>query len=204
MPLELFLCNRCGKSFASEPSVQNHQNQRTSNCWKNYSILLQAEHALSLNADTSGNVQFLPSTPPPMPHSPSGSLMEVNMMDTTDTTDTTDTIDTTDTMAAMDPMDAMETDGANDPSDDQYPEQDASIPYTELFPGASEIFGKGKTFMDLFDDDEYAGNREMNLYYPFASQPEWELASFLLKSGLSMVAMDEFLKLQMVSAGVPI
>jgi hypothetical protein len=58
--------------------------------------------------------------------------------------------------------------------------------------------------MDLFDDDEYAENREMNLYYPFASQPEWELASFLLKSGLSMVAIDEFLKLQMVSAGVPL
>ncbi len=58
--------------------------------------------------------------------------------------------------------------------------------------------------MDLFDDDEYAENREMNLYYPFASRPEWELASFLLKSGLSMVAMDEFLKLQIVSAGVPL
>jgi len=44
----------------------------------------------------------------------------------------------------------------------------------------------------------------MNLYYPFASWPEWELASFLLKSGLSMVVMDEFLKLQIVSAGVPL
>jgi len=44
----------------------------------------------------------------------------------------------------------------------------------------------------------------MNLYYPFVSQPEWELASFLLKSGLSMVATDKFLKLQIVSSGVPL
>jgi len=112
-------------------------------------------------------------------------------------------MDTTDTMVAMDSMDVVE---MNDPNDQPDDEQDAPLPlhYTQLFPGASEIFGKGKTYMDLFDDDEYAGNRETNLYYPFASQPEWELASFLLKSGLSMVAMDEFLKLQMVSAGVPL
>jgi len=36
------------------------------------------------------------------------------------------------------------------------------------------------------------------LFYPFASQPEWELASFLLKSDLSRVAIDQFLKLQLV------
>jgi hypothetical protein len=62
-----------------------------------------------------------------------------------------------------------------------------------------QIYGIGKTYMDLFDDGEYAENREMNLYYSFASLPEWELASFLLKSGLSMVVTDEFLKLQMVA-----
>jgi len=117
----------------------------------------------------------------PTPLSPSRSVMEVNMMD------------------AVDPMDVIEMDGANNPSS-----EDATIRHTKLFPGASEIFGKGKTYMDLFDDDEYAGNRETNLYYPFASQPEWELASFLLKSSLSVVATDEFLKLQMVSAGVPL
>ena len=130
--------------------------------------------------------------------------MEVNMtdmmdtMDTMDTVDTMDMVDTMDTVDTVDPMDAIEIDGANDP------EQDATILHTELFPGASEIFGQGKTYMDLFDDDKYAENQETNLYYPFASQPEWELASFLLKSGLSVVATDKFLKLQMVSAGVPL
>lgn len=182
MPLGFFLCNRCGKSFASNPSVQNHQSQRTSNCWKNYSILLQAESATSSNPDTNRNVHFLPSMPTPL--SPSASAM-----------------DAIDPMDAMDPMDVIEMDGANDPSN---AEQNAMIPHTELFPGESEIYGKGKTYMDLFDDDEYAENREMNPYYPFASRPEWELASFLLKSGLSMVATDEFLKLQIVSAGIPL
>jgi hypothetical protein len=182
MPFGLSLCNRCGKRFASESSVQNHQNQRTSNCWKNYNILLQAEHALLSSASESEDVQLLPSLPIPL--SPPGSVMEVNMMDTAD---------------AMGSTDAVEMNGA----DEQYLDHD-TIPlyHTELFPGSSESFGKGKTYVDLFDDDEYAENRRTNLYYPFASQPEWELASYLLKSGLSMVAVDEFLKLQMVSAGV--
>ena len=111
-----------------------------------------------------------------------------------------------DVMDAIDAMDMMDVNKANYQSDDQYPKQDATLPptHTELFPGASDTFGQGQTYMDLFDEDDHAGKREMNLYYPFASQPEWELASFLLKSGLSMVATDEFLKLQMVSAGVPL
>lgn len=81
------------------------------------------------------------------------------------------------------------------------PEQEAVLPtfYTEFFPGSSKVFGKGETYMDLFEEDKYADARQTNLHYPFASQPEWELASFLLKSDLSRVAIDKFLKLQLVS-----
>ena len=71
--------------------------------------------------------------------------------------------------------------------------------YTDFFPGASKVFGEGETYMDLFDQDKYANERMANLYYPFASQSEWELASYLLKSDLSMAAIDEFLNLQLVS-----
>jgi hypothetical protein len=53
--------------------------------------------------------------------------------------------------------------------------------------------------MDIFDEDSHASKRENNVYYPFASADEWELASFLVKSGLSISAIDEFLKLQLVS-----
>ena len=71
--------------------------------------------------------------------------------------------------------------------------------YIEYFSGASEVFGQGETYMDLYDKDEYAERRKKIPYYPFASQPEWEMGSYLLKSGLSIAATDEFLKLQLVS-----
>ncbi|KAG1901098.1 uncharacterized protein F5891DRAFT_979664 [Suillus fuscotomentosus] len=55
----------------------------------------------------------------------------------------------------------------------------------------------GSTFLDLFDADEYAECRVDNLYYPFTSKEEWEVADYLLRSFLSMAAIDEFLKLSM-------
>jgi hypothetical protein len=74
--------------------------------------------------------------------------------------------------------------------------------YSVPFPGASQAFGKGKTFLDIFNKDDYADIRNDNLYYPFASQAEWKLASFLLQSGLSMAKTDEFLKLDLVSLNI--
>ena len=53
--------------------------------------------------------------------------------------------------------------------------------------------------MDEFDRDDHATMREENLYYPWASRQEWELASFLLRSSLSMAAIDQFLSLDLVS-----
>ena len=126
---------------------------------------------------TSEDVQLLPSTPPLIPQALSLTI-PMDMMDMMDMMD------------IVDAMDAVD------------PKQDTT--YAELFPGASESFGKGETFIDLFNGDEYAENQKTNLYYPFTSQQEWELASFLLKSGLSMVVMDEFLKLQIVSTAVPL
>jgi hypothetical protein len=66
----------------------------------------------------------------------------------------------------------------------------------------SKVFGKGETFMDVFNKDDYADIWNDNLYYPFASQAEWKLASFLLQSGLSMAQTDEFLKLDLVSLNI--
>jgi hypothetical protein len=72
--------------------------------------------------------------------------------------------------------------------------------HTEFYPGAAQILdGKGETFMNIFNKDEHAEKRERNLYYPFTTQDEWELASFLLKSDLSMAETDDYLRLQMVS-----
>ena len=66
------------------------------------------------------------------------------------------------------------------------------------FTGAGKTYGQGLTFLDRFNEDEYASFRTMNMYYPFSSKAEWELASFLLSSGLSMQRVDEFLKLKLV------
>lgn len=67
-------------------------------------------------------------------------------------------------------------------------------------PTSSRVFGHGETFMDQFDKDQFVEARKQGLlYYPFATRDEWELASFLLQSNLSMSAIDRFLKLELVS-----
>ena len=52
--------------------------------------------------------------------------------------------------------------------------------------------------MDQFFSDRYATFRQENLYYPFTSAADWQLASWLLRSHLSMAAIDDFLSLKLV------
>ena len=66
------------------------------------------------------------------------------------------------------------------------------------FPGAGVTYGSAPTFLDRFNEDQYAPFRTANAYYPFSSEVEWELASFLLSSNLSMQKVNEFLKLKLV------
>lgn len=75
----------------------------------------------------------------------------------------------------------------------------ATYPYiVEEHPTGSWTFGRGSTLMDQFRNDEFAHLRQELPYYPFASRDEWELASFLLRSDLSMSVLDEFFKLSLV------
>ncbi|KAG1797939.1 hypothetical protein EV424DRAFT_1546453 [Suillus variegatus] len=68
----------------------------------------------------------------------------------------------------------------------------------EEYDGAGACYSQdSSTFLDLFDADEYAECRVDNLYYPFTSKEEWEVADYLLHLSLSMAAIDEFLKLSM-------
>ena len=73
--------------------------------------------------------------------------------------------------------------------------------YQELHPNVPLIFGSGPGFVDVFNKDQHAQKRRDNLYYPFSSKEEWGLASWLLCSGLSMRAIDDFLALPIVSLG---
>lgn len=52
--------------------------------------------------------------------------------------------------------------------------------------------------MDEFLSDKYGSLRNQNLFYPFASQADWQIGSWLLRSGLSMTAIDSFLSLDLV------
>ncbi|KZP33945.1 hypothetical protein FIBSPDRAFT_698382, partial [Athelia psychrophila] len=63
---------------------------------------------------------------------------------------------------------------------------------------AGQTYGDGQTFMDLFNTDCYTGQRANNVYYPFCTKGDWEMGSWLLQSGLSMCAINDFLKLEKV------
>ena len=69
---------------------------------------------------------------------------------------------------------------------------------TEYFPDAACVYNGGFTFMNQFDADPFSALRKTNFYYPFTSWQDWELGSWLLQSGLSLVAIDKFLSLELV------
>ena len=71
--------------------------------------------------------------------------------------------------------------------------------FVQEYDGAAKTFGPGTTFMQQFECDEFSEERSQNLYYPFASRAEWELAAFLLRSDLSLSALDMLLSLNLVS-----
>ena len=71
--------------------------------------------------------------------------------------------------------------------------------FTKFFPGCSDLYPGGATFMDIFWQDKYTQEWQENLYYPFTSDKEWEFSSWCLHSGLSMAAIDSLLSLSIVS-----
>ncbi|KAG2131338.1 hypothetical protein DEU56DRAFT_740127 [Suillus clintonianus] len=75
--------------------------------------------------------------------------------------------------------------------------------FINWFPGASQTHGTSHTFLYLFNSDENSVHCATNLYYPFSGLKDWELASWLLHSGLSMRKIDSFLSLRMIQ-GLPL
>jgi len=76
--------------------------------------------------------------------------------------------------------------------------QDHTVPAVDTHPNIPSIYPGGATFMDQFFSDQYASFQRENLYYPFASRVDWQLASWLLRSRLSIAAIDDFLALELV------
>jgi len=69
----------------------------------------------------------------------------------------------------------------------------------KYYPGVLSTYGQGTTFMSNFFTNKYAYLQHENIFYPFASQEDWQLGSWLLRSGLSMAAINSFLSLELVS-----
>ncbi|KAG6372397.1 hypothetical protein JVT61DRAFT_7869 [Boletus reticuloceps] len=67
-------------------------------------------------------------------------------------------------------------------------------PYTN----ARSVMGNGQSFLAKFRQDKFAPHREFNPYYPFSTAEDWEVASFLLTSKLSMRAINDFLSLKLI------
>ncbi|KAF8220281.1 hypothetical protein L208DRAFT_1072016, partial [Tricholoma matsutake] len=72
-----------------------------------------------------------------------------------------------------------------------------SGPFVKKYEGAAKEYRVGVTFMSEFNCDQYAVECVENIYYPFASRDEWELAAVLLQSDLSMGSIDSFLLLKL-------
>ncbi|KAI5990601.1 hypothetical protein EDD15DRAFT_2170126 [Pisolithus albus] len=70
--------------------------------------------------------------------------------------------------------------------------------YVETYEGCTEAFPGGETFMDRFGHNQYAEQRRENSYFPWASRQEWSFASWLLRSRLSMAAIDSLLSLEIM------
>jgi hypothetical protein len=171
-------CQLCGKKFHDTARVLNHMNQPISSCRTYYEELLLIAETTQAGCPSGSpeGVQSSGIRPEDRPHEMDRSAASGGSSPIFDNPTPMATDD--------DPMTASS--HSNSPF------------FTEFYPGASKIFGSGPTFIDNFDNDEFSEERQAHPYYPFASKDEWQMASFLLRSGLSMAALDQFFKLELV------
>lgn len=83
-----------------------------------------------------------------------------------------------------------------EPQDEGIATQDDDSLIQEVFPNAGKVHQNVRTTLaTLFDERQELND---NLYYPFSSQTDWELAAWLHESGLPTEKIDGFLKLKYV------
>src|ERR1700722_17741462 len=162
-------CPRCGIRYKTHEKITRHLNQPRSSCANLISDLI----SIPLPTSRSQNV------------SPEGGSDDFDMNYMGDSN----------VPALGDPGSDIEMAVA----DSGLPANVTTSTHREEFADAAQAWAGGKTFLDCFDLDDHAYLRQKNLYYPFASKHDWEMAAFLLRSGLSMALIDDFLKLQLVS-----
>ncbi|KAF7975623.1 hypothetical protein HWV62_9217, partial [Athelia sp. TMB] len=103
------------------------------------------------------------------------------------------------TISEHEPMDEASIDDPGmDYMPDIFPPDADNTKHREYFPVTGQVHGNAPTFMDLFDTDTHANKRKSNLYWPFDTKGDWEIGSWLLRSGLSMRLIDEFFHLEKI------
>jgi hypothetical protein len=164
-------CPQCGKKFQDNMRIQAHLNSRSTSCRTHFDELVSISEVLRRGHGTQHPQVEL--------HAVSGEDSDLTAL-------------SNDGALGVGDDDRMDVDnpGAPHAGDGPY--------HIEKHPSASQTYGRGCSFMDMFDQDEHADKRSHHLYYPFASRDEWEIASFLLQSGLSMAQIDKLLNLQLV------
>ena len=183
-----FLCNSsyscqpiasdAEKKFHDTARILNHMNQPISSCRTYYEELLQIAETTSRHGSPEG-VQLSGICPEDQPHEMDRSAGGSSPLFDKSRSPTPMAID-------------------EDPTIDTASSHSNSAFFTEFYPGASKTFGSGPTFMDNFNKDQFSKERQVHSHYPFASKDEWHMGSFLLRSGLSMAALDQFFKLKLV------
>ena len=166
----MLFCPDCGKRFANETWVLQHMNQPSNTCGSWMNELSRAYHSYSYAAAGIYAPQYQPCS-------------------------NRDTVPGVDDAPAYDGFAASE-DPVHNPNDGQ--QEDTPSLIVNAHPSTPSIYPGGTTFMDKFFADQYADFRRENLYYPFMSRVDWQLASWLLHSCLSMATIDDFLSLELV------
>lgn len=166
----------CSKKCKTRKSLLQHMNHPLSRCYKFFEELVEISHGtvrgstLRQQRNQRSRHHNTPSPPPQDGIHPDNDYMDVDM-----------------------PMHSVTLDSPN-----PFSASHISGQCTEAFVGAAKTYGQGTTFMGAFDMDSHSDKRKDNLFYPFAGREEWQLASFLLRSSLSMAAVDMFLSLDLV------
>lgn len=172
-----FLCPRCGRKFKTNTSLLQHINQPSSSCLTHFEERINFASALQTGPITA-ELSKPQSTSDKNNDIAQDPFEPPSLMDTAE-----------DTPSAL-----------PHPSSSRNLREEPNPFRINYHPTSGKCYGRGETFMDQFDKDGFADSRAKGqLYYPFASRDEWELASFLLQSNLSMASIDSFLKLELVS-----
>jgi hypothetical protein len=167
-------CPKCKKTFTSPGSVARHLSQPLSACALFHDLLVA------------------PIQPPILAETPFDNLdVETEMFDWEES-DQLDTGVPAETIS-MESMDVDPGPAAPDPTQPHVRED---------YPTTPNTWPSGVTFMAQFDQDPNAVHRTTNLYYPFASRGEWQLAFFLISCGMSMNLINQFLRLELVRSTV--